>query len=341
MPVQYQGIIPEHMAVRQHAGLFDVSHMGFVSIEGPKVRENLNRIFSRNLDRLSPGRAVYGFLLNQNGQCIDDVICYCEYFDRFSLVLNASNKDQDLAWIQESMELDSCRIEHAFDTCAILALQGPRSPDLLQRLSVELKKPFHHGDYLINQIPVKIAFTGYTGEKGCELIVKNEHAVTLWRLLLRTGADLGIQPCGLGARDTLRTEMGYPLYGQDLSLEINPVEAGLEWAIDFENHEFFGKNLLLQAQSQNPRRKWLGVLTGDRRAPRPGMTVLDRHSQPCGIVTSGTFSPSLERGIAITLVNSLAEGPFAVQIRDQVVAVESMERPPFYKKPHPKKETNL
>lgn len=333
MPVQYTGLIDEHQTVRNHVGLFDVSHMGIATCEGAEALEFLNTSVTRDLATVAPGRAAYTLLCRDSGGTVDDLIIYRESPNKFFLVLNASNKEKDFAYLQElKAKFPSVTLKPLFDSYSLLALQGPKAFQLIQKLGFtgELPAPFSFLHTTLAGVPVYMAFTGYTGEKGCEMFVKNENAVALWRALLTDGAPLGIKPIGLGARDTLRTEMGYSLYGHELSEEINPVEAGLSWAIGFKKDAFKGKAALVKAK-EAPQRKLVALSHADKQAPRPDMLVYDASKKLVGKITSGTFAPSLGHVIGLALVEASSAAPYFVDIRGKLTEFSLTTRP-FLKK---------
>ncbi|MBS1982541.1 MAG: glycine cleavage system aminomethyltransferase GcvT [Bdellovibrionales bacterium] len=344
MPIQYTGIIDEHSAVRKAAGLFDVSHMGVATVEGPDAHAFLNHALTRDLSKLTPGKAAYSLLCHPDGGTVDDLIVYCATPTQFFLVLNASNKDKDMAHLQKLAAGRKLTLQGPLPQYSLLALQGPASETLLRACGFEITQGprptdatkvlppvFSFFEARIGEIPVRMATTGYTGETGGEIFVDNKHAVQLWEKLLLAGAALGVKACGLGARDTLRTEMGYSLYGHELSDTINPVEAGLSWAIGFDKPDFVGKSALVAAKAQ-PQRKLISLQNNSRQAPRAGMRVLNAEGQDVGEITSGTFSPSLGYAVGLALVNANSVGPYSVDVRGNRVAFETTTRP-FLKKP--------
>ena len=336
MPIQYAGVMQEHATVREDVGLFDVAHMGLLLVDGEKSIEVLNQLITKDLNKLDDGRAVYTMFCNENGGILDDLIAYRASSSKVYLVLNAGNKDADLAHILSFDNQHQMRLTSLFDDVSILALQGPRSFALLNELGViDLKanpeghRPFDFISSEIRGISVQVAFTGYTGEKGCEIFVSNDQAEALWTLLLEAGQPHNIKPCGLAARDTLRLEMGYSLHGQDISPEISPIEAGLKWAVDFGKEAFLGKQAL-EAHVKQPPRKWIGLKNDSKQAPRTGMKIFDARDQEVGAITSGTYAPSLGHAIGMGLVNTDAVAPFCVEIRKNKIPFESTKRP-FYK----------
>jgi len=329
MPVQYSGLIDEHQAVRQAAGLFDVAHMGVAKVEGSQARVFLDAACTRSFKSLAPGRAAYTLLCRENGGTVDDLIVYCERDDLFWLVLNAGNKEKDVEYLQALRTGFDARLSGPLDEWSLLALQGPKSELVLRALgwAQDWPKPFSFVNARLAGVEVKIAFTGYTGETGCEIFVPSGRAAELWEVILESGRPFGLKPAGLGARDTLRTEMGYSLYGHELSETINPIEAGLSWAVSFDK-DFKGKEALLRAKAE-PRRRLVALRTASRQAPRNEMNVVDADGRAIGVVTSGTYAPSLGYAVGLALVDADATGPFFVDIRGKREPFEVAKRP-FY-----------
>jgi aminomethyltransferase len=332
MPIQYTSVLDEHQAVRQAAGLFDVSHMGLLRLEGTRAVDLLDIALSRNIRKLRSGRAQYALMCDERGGTLDDVIVYAAGPAEFYVVFNASNKLRDLQHLNGIMLSQQVRMDALFDNASIFALQGPKSFEILARAGFDASshKAFDFCSAEILGIPVQVAFTGYTGEKGCEIFVSNERAVELWEGLMKEGSELGLKPCGLAARDTLRLEMGYSLYGHELTEQINPIEAGLAWAVDLHKEDFIGM-APLRAATERPKRELVALKNATKQAPRAGMRVFDRQGQDVGFVTSGSLGPSLGYVVGLALVNAGSEGPLSVEIRNQKIPFETTERP-FYKK---------
>ena len=304
MPIEYSGTVAEHTAVREAVGIFDVSHLGKVSVQGPGAAEFLNSVFTNDLNRIAPGQAQYTLLCNESGGVIDDLIAYLNGPDDVFLIPNASNTAQ-VVQVLESVVPDGITITNQHRDFAVLAVQGPNSAQVMSALGLPYElgyMSFEHGSAVGAEIIV--CRTGYTGEHGYELVVPSEFGAPLWDALLDAGADLGILPCGLGARDTLRTEMGYPLHGQDLSADISPVEARASWAVGWSKPAFHGRDALVAQKSDGPRRSSMGLRALERGIPRQHMQVLDESGAVIGEVTSGTFSPTLKEGIALALIDS-------------------------------------
>lgn len=331
MPLQYSGVIAEHMAVRERVGLFDVSHLGKLLIEGSAAVSCLDRLLPGKLP--SEWKAAYNLVLDENAGIVDDVFVYRRP-EGFIIVPNAANTAGVSARAKQEAGTRASVMD-ARDRWAIIALQGPSARDLMERLcpaAVALKL-HEFGDVEVAGIPAQAARTGYTGEYGFELFVESDRARELWRKLITGGEDLGIAPCGLGARDTLRLEMGYPLHGHEISAETNPLESGLGWLIDWEKTSFVGKQRLEELRRSGSSRKLIGLVARDRGIPRAGYSVL-RGGQKVGGVTSGNFSPVLGKGIALAYVTpeSSAEGTMLeVDVRGKPLAVEVVT-PPFVRR---------
>ncbi|MFH1853534.1 MAG: glycine cleavage system aminomethyltransferase GcvT [Candidatus Neomarinimicrobiota bacterium] len=302
MPVQYQGIIQEHLAVRTAAGLFDVSHMGEFIVTGRGAEDFLQRMTVNDVAALRVGQAQYSAMCYDDGGIVDDLLIY-RYADHFMLVVNASNLDKDFKWLQSHLPA-GVTLENRSDEISLIALQGPQSRSILGRLTEEklAEIPFYH--FLEGRVanrPVTIARTGYTGELGFELYGSNEDIPLIWDRLFEVGAAAGLVPVGLGARDTLRLEMKYCLYGNDIDQTTNPVDAGLSWIIKADKGDFIGKAAILARKTVVPRRLvCLEML--ERAVPRHGYKVFSG-AEEIGVVTSGTQSPSLQKGIALAYLN--------------------------------------
>jgi aminomethyltransferase len=288
MPVQYEGVIQEHRAVRTDAGVFDVSHMGELEVEGPHANELLQGALSNDLDRLSPGGAQYTLLTNEDGGIVDDLIVYRVGEHSYLLVVNAANREADFAWLKER-EIRGSDVRDVSDDCALLAVQGPRA---IERLGLSPAPPFTFAETSVDGIDVMVNRTGYTGEDGCELLCMSEDAVRLWDAVLERGAV----PCGLGARDTLRLEVCYPLHGNDIGPETDAISAGLGWTCALDK-EFEGVDVLRHVKAEGPERRLVAFVMGEKAIPRHGMPI-----EGGGEVTSGSHSPMLDLGIGLGYV---------------------------------------
>ena len=288
MPVQYEGVIPEHRAVRTDAGVFDVSHMGELEVEGPHAAELLQGALSNDLGRLTPGEAQYTLLTNEGGGIIDDLIVYRVAEHSYLLVVNAANRADACTWLKDR-EIRGSDVRDVSDDCALLAVQGPRA---IERLGLPPAAPFTFAETTIDGVEVMVNRTGYTGEDGCELLCMSEDAPSLWDAVLQRGAV----PCGLGARDTLRLEVCYPLHGNDIGPDTDAVSAGLGWACDLDK-EFEGVDVLRRVKEEGPERRLVPFVMEEKAVPRQGMPI-----EGGGEVTSGSHSPMLGVGIGMGYV---------------------------------------
>jgi len=303
MPVQYEGIREEHSAVRRHVGMFDVSHMGQVEVEGPGALAFLQRVLSNDVAKIQVGGAQYSCLCNDDGGVIDDLFAYRLGADRFLIVTNAANHEADLAWLGRQSRAFEAIVRDIADRYAMLAVQGPHARAVLSRaLGIELPPRFHVSHVQVGRRPALACGTGYTGEDGVELLLDPEVVTPIWAELL----DAGVVPCGLGARDTLRLEVCYPLHGNELTPERNPIEAGLGWCCK-EATGFIGAETVARARAEGTAEQLVAFEIEGQGIAREGNPVL-RGDEQVGAVTSGTFAPSLERGAGMAYVRSeLAE----------------------------------
>ena len=339
MPVQYGSIVAEHQAVRRRAGLFDVSHMGRLRFEGPDAAQFLDRLVTRRVDDLPPGQIRYALVTNDAGGIRDDVLVYHlasrDGGTYYGMVVNASNREKIVAWIHQ--KLGDCDLE-CIDTTheqAMIAVQGPLAERILQPMvDVSLAELGYYtgSEALIHEHPGIVSRTGYTGEDGFELIVPAAAAEAVWEQLLDNGRNDGVIAAGLGARDTLRLEAGMPLYGHELSEEITPLQAGLNFAVNFEGRDFPGCSVLTKFKQATPEWKRVGLELTGKRVPREHYPVV-KDGRPIGEVTSGTFSPTLERPIAMAYVKpSITLGAEVhVDIRGTLEAAKVVKLP-FYRR---------
>jgi aminomethyltransferase len=340
MPLQYSSIREEHLAVRQAAGLFDLSHMGEIRFRGAGAKRLVQRLVSRNVERLQPGQVQYALLCNEAGGIIDDVLVYAED-GGYQLVVNASNQDRDFDWISRHAGLEA-QVANVGRETALIGIQGPRALEIVQqRADQELKAAGYYRfvDGALDGVSCRFSRTGYTGEDGFEIFAANEDAPRLWRLLLELGAPAGLKPAGLGARDTLRLEAGMRLYGNDIDERTNPLEAGLEWTVSLDK-DFVGKEAIASVKRSGLSRKLAGLRMLDRSIPRHGYAVLAGAGggETVGAVTSGNVSFSLGYNIAMAYVPvALAEpgSRLGVRVREAVAPGEVVPLP-FYRRPHPK-----
>jgi aminomethyltransferase len=336
MPVMYSGINDEHQAVRNNVGVFDISHMGQLIASGPRAAEWLNRMLTNNVDKLEVRGGQYTFLLNQNGGIIDDLIVYRTKPEEYLLVVNASRTDEDFAWLQAHI-LPDVQLQNRSADYAGLAIQGPKVGELLKALlgeSFELPARNTIVEVEFNVMPLAIARTGYTGEDGVEVFFTAKYAPTFWTTILEKGKALGIRPCGLGARDTLRLEMCYPLNGNDLTPEHNPLEAGLGFFVDLSKPDFTGREVLAQAKEQGLKRRLAPFkMVGKSPPPRPHYAVY-RGDERIGEVNSGTLSPSMNQGIGMAYLpteHAKIGTELQIEIRGQKFPA-AIEKKPLYKK---------
>jgi aminomethyltransferase len=310
MPIEYGasggGVLAEHAAVRSSVGVFDVSHLGKATVAGPGAREFVNRCLTADLGRISSGQAQYTLCCAADGGVIDDVFSYLVSDDEVFLMPNAANADEVVSLIAAAAP-DGVRVTSQHTDFAVIAVQGPRSAEVLQALDLPADMRYvSFVDTHFDGRPVRVCRTGYTGERGYELIPAWADAGALWDALVQTARQFGGMPAGLGARDTLRTEMGYPLHGQDLSRAITPVQAGASWAVGWRKDEFWGREALLTERAAGPARRLRGLAVTGRGIPRAHMPVVDHAGILIGETTSGTFSPTLKHGIALALLDSAA-----------------------------------
>lgn len=318
MPLQYQGIIAEHNAVRNSAGLFDVSHMGIIAVSGLEALSLLQELSTNDLLNKADGMAIYTLWCDEHGFAVDDLIIYKKNPESFFVVANASNREKDLDHILKYTPTRDVTVTSHYDDMGVLALQGPASTAILQQLFPEVSElpPMHLFSSTFNNAPIDISRTGYTGETGYELFVPNASLVPLWSALMGAGSSHGIQPVGLGARDTLRLEMGYALYGHELSATICPSESVSAWTIK-STHPFIGRNAI-EAISLSPVQRYqYGVVMADKGIARQGCDVY-QGDRKIGTVLSGTFSPTLQQAIAIVFVDTKLhpDDMVSIEIRD-------------------------
>ncbi|QQS51598.1 MAG: glycine cleavage system aminomethyltransferase GcvT [Bacteroidota bacterium] len=324
MPLEYSGVIKEHMAVRDAAGIFDVSHMGEFWIKGAGALPLLQKITTNDVSKLALGQAQYTCMPNGKGGIVDDLIIYHFEQDKYMAVVNAANLDKDWNWMNEHNTFGA-ELENASDQISLIALQGPMARQILQQLttcSLDGIESFHFSvGPVAGAAEVIISATGYTGAGGYELYCYNADAAKIWEALFTAGQEFGLQPAGLAARDTLRLEMGYCLYGNDIDDTTSPIEAGLGWIVKFaENKNFIDRELLAKQKKEGVSRKLVGIELIDRGIPRHGYPLVDKNGQSIGVVTSGTMSPILEKGIGMAYIDSNHSGTgntVFVQVRNK------------------------
>ncbi|MDI6402711.1 glycine cleavage system aminomethyltransferase GcvT [Balneolaceae bacterium ANBcel3] len=340
MPVQYHSVREEHEAVRNHAGMFDVSHMGELLIEGDLALEVVQELTVNDASRLKPGMAQYTLLCRDNGGVIDDLLLYCLAHNEYMMVINASNIEKDLNWIKE-VNRGRAEVSNLSEEIAIIALQGPLSAQILENITrdkVSAIPPFEFRSMQVSDYDnILVSNTGYTGEKGFELYcnIRHVNACDLWERIMEAGKDEGLMPCGLAVRDTLRIEAGLMLYGNDISEEITPLEAGLNWLLKWEASDFKGKEALLKQKKEGVKKKMCGfIIRAEKRIPRNGHTIHDQDGNPIGSVTSGTLSMSLDKPIGLGYLDSkmdMSPGtPVYIHMNEKIIPAE-ITRLPFYK----------
>ena len=321
MPIQYSTIVREHLAVREHVGMFDVSHMGEIFVEGPEAEAFINHIFTNEIRGYEPGKVLYGMMCYPDGGTVDDLLVYREFEpEHFLLVVNAANIDKDFAWIQEQAKGFDCKVDNASPVWGQIAVQGPEAEKVVMEV-LGYKEAADLAFYTFCDVEYKgkrliLSRTGYTGEDGFELYTTLENTVELWDILLKAG----VEPCGLGCRDTLRFEAGLPLYGDELSPEISPVMAGLGIFCKFEK-DFIGKEALLDQKAGNLSRKLVGIEIEDNAIPRAGYPVELADEKQVGVVTTGYHSISLDKSICFALVDkdfAALDTPLNIRIRKKV-----------------------
>ncbi len=333
MPVQYTGVTEEHFAVREKAGLFDVSHMGQFFIEGPKAKDLLQYVTTNNLDALEDGKAQYSCLPNGKGGIVDDLIVYKMADEKYFVVVNASNIDKDWNHIQKYNADFGAEMRNASDEMSLLAIQGPKATETLQKLTdTNLSEiPYYH--FTVGTVSgvedVIISNTGYTGSGGFEIYFKNGYAEKLWDEVVKSGEEFGLIPCGLAARDTLRLEKGFCLYGNDIDDTTSPIEAGLGWITKFDK-EFVDKELFAKQKEEGVSRKLVGFEMQEKAIPRHDYPVVDAEGNVIGKVTSGTMSPMKKIGLGMAYVNKphfkLGSDIF-IQIRNKNIPAKVVKMP--------------
>lgn len=339
MPVQYSSIKEEHIAVRQTAGIFDVSHMGEVIVRGPSAFDFVQNLVTNDASRLYDGRAMYSAMCTPSGGIVDDLLVYRMSEQEYMLVINASNIEKDVAWMHENNPMKA-DLEDISDTIALFALQGPNAASIAKQIVQDdfsdLK--YYHFRNLEDFFGCEraiLSHTGYTGEKGFEIYCDADRASEIWEALMAAGKDYGLIPAGLGARDTLRIEAGYCLYGNDISDDTNPYEAGLGWITKPDKGEFVGRDALLDIKANGPDRKLVGFVMEERGIPRKDYDILNAVGDPIGTVTSGSQSPLLNCGIGMGYVPNESEytaidSKLGIAIRGRSIKAR-VKKPPFHK----------
>ena len=335
MPVQYEGVSAEHETVRNGVGVFDVSHMGEFLIEGPHALELIQKICSNDASKLTVGKAQYSYLPNENGGIVDDLIIYKMKEDSYLLVVNASNIEKDWNWINAKNDVGAT-VRDLSPEYSLLAIQGPKAVEAMQSLTSHNLSEIKFYNFVVGDFAgveeVIISATGYTGSGGFEIYCKNSEVKQIWDKVFETGAAYGIKPIGLAARDTLRLEMGYCLYGNDIDDTTSPIEAGLGWVTKFTK-DFTNSEALKYEKENGPKNKLVGFELDEKGIPRHGYDIVDDQGKVIGKVTSGTMSPSLHKGIGLGYVPTDLSEPgtkINIQIRKNAVPA-TIVKTPFYK----------
>lgn len=331
MPLEYQGagVLVEHRSVRNGVGLFDVSHLGKVQVSGPGAAAFVNRMLTNDLARIAPGQAQYTLLCTDAGGIVDDLIAYLKSADDVLLMPNAANSDA-VCDVLRGAAPDGVTIHDQHREFAVFAVQGTHSDEVLQTLGFPVGHDYmSFREHSLDAVSITVCRSGYTGERGYELIVPVAAAAGVWDAVVTAGEPYGLQLCGLGARDTLRTEMGYPLHGQDLTEQIDPIATRLSWAIGWNKPDFRGREALMRIREQKPPRVLRGLRARGRGIPRPQMTVLDDQGAEIGRLTSGTFSPTAKQGIGLAMLdrNIVVGMVVTVQVRNRAEEFEVVTTP--------------
>lgn len=336
LPVQYTGIIEEHNAVRQTAGIFDVSHMGEIEISGPEAMAVLQKLLTNDVSKIGEQEIIYSPMCYPNGGVVDDLLAYCLTKERYILVVNGSNIEKDFAWIKEnSQEFKNVKINDLSDKIGLVAIQGPNAQKIMDRVyegNISEMKYFTFEEEKVNGKPCLVSRTGYTGEDGYEIYTSAKAIVEVFNDLMEAGKEYDLQPCGLGSRDTLRFEVALPLYGNELGPEINPLEARLKIFVDL-NKEFIGSEALNEYNNREDKRQLVGLEMIGKGIPRHGYPI-EIEGQAIGQVTSGSFSPTLNKNLGLGLIKkeyAKIGNTLDIMIRNRAVQAEIVKLP-FYKR---------
>ncbi len=336
MPVQYKSITAEHNRVRSTVGIFDVSHMGEFIVRGENAQKFLDKMTVNNVRKLQVNQAQYSAMLDDDGGIIDDLIVY-HFEDHYMLVVNAANREKDFAWLEKHL-IDGVELIDESDSWSLMAIQGRNAPELIQSLTetnLDEIKYYWFAEGLVGGQPAVISRTGYTGEDGFELYVKNEAAAAIWGAVIEAGKEFDIEPVGLGARDTLRLEMKFALYGNDIDSSTNTIESGLGWITKSAKGDFVGREAVLKVKEQGITRKLIGFELIEKGIPRHGYDCM-MGDEKVGYVTSGCWSPSLDKGIGMAyLPKEMAPvgARFEIQVRNKRIKAVVVDTP-FYKRPY-------
>lgn len=334
MPVQYEGLKVEHLHVREKVGVFDVSHMGEFFVSGPAALDFLQKTTSNDVSKLSPGKIQYSCMPNDKGGIVDDLLVYCIAEGEYLLVVNASNIDKDYSWL-DSHRPDGVKMDNQSDDWSLFAVQGPKAAEALQSLTETDLAAMTYYTFEMGKIDgaeAIISATGYTGAGGFEIYVKNENALQVWNAIFKAGADFDIKPIGLGARDTLRMEKGFCLYGNDIDDSTSPLEAGLGWITKFSK-DFINSEALQAQKEAGLSRRLTGFIMEDRGIPRKDYRILNAEGEAIGVVTSGTQSPSLDQAIGLGYLNKpydAADTEIYIEVRNKQLKAR-VSKPPFLK----------
>jgi len=337
MPIQYKGINEEHNRIRSTVGVFDVSHMGEFEFIGPKALDFLQYMTINDVKNLDICQAQYSALCYENGGIVDDLLIY-RFPDRYIMVVNAANIEKDFEWLQNHL-INGVIMKNRSDENSLLAIQGRNAIDTLQKLTdVDLSqvKTYWLTEGELAGVNMMIARTGYTGEDGFEIMFSPEHSEKIWQAILDAGEEFEVEPIGLGARNTLRMEVKYCLYGNDIDQNTNPLEAGLGWITKLDKGEFIGRHAIQKVKQEGIRRKLIGFELQGKAIPRQGYKIFDNHKKEIGFVTSGMFSPVLKKSIGlgyVTKENSKVDTDFNIEIRNQNFSAKVVKTP-FYKRPY-------
>lgn len=334
MPIEYSGITDEHQTVVNGVGVFDVSHMGEFWVKGPKALQLLQKITSNDVAKLETGKIQYTCLVNENGGITDDFLLYRYESEKYLMVVNASNIEKDWAWCVKNNTMGA-QLENSSDKTALLAVQGPKAMQTLQKITEIDLSAIPYYTFVTGKIGgvdnVIVSNTGYTGTGGFELYFYPEYGMKIWNAVFEAGEEFGIKPVGLGARDTLRLEMGFCLYGNELNDETTPLEAGLGWITKFvDGNDFIGRELLEKQKSEGVKRKLFGFTMADKGIPRTGYEIVNADDEVIGQVTSGTMSPMLKRGIGLGYVSTeyaKAGTEVFIKVRNRKLKAEATKLP--------------
>ena len=328
MPVQYSGIVREHQAVRQGVGVFDISHMGQIFVSGESALPFLQNICTNDISKCAQGRAMYSHLLNDKGGVIDDIFVYCLKFpSRYLVVVNAATTEKDHRWMTDHA-ISGAELQNESDQWSMVAVQGPKGVAAISKIFPKVPERHRIFELDLGGETAYLCRTGYTGEDGFEIVAPNAQIENLAERIMTAGSEFGIIPCGLGSRDTLRLEAGYLLYGNDMDEDHSPVEAGVSWVVKFEKKDFIGKDALKGQMSGNLKQKLTAFKLLERGIPRHGSQIF-RGGRAAGLVTSGTFSPTLQTGIALGYLPTDASGAISIECRGKPVPAQDVNLP-FY-----------